>query len=436
MVPQRWVIFGLLCAIHVWEETILQWGLTIDAKIIKIFTLYLLLLTFLKDHGDMSRLKQQIKEMNKSWQSDKVRNSFNSDNKVKNVNEKQKQQLLSQFGIDEDLLLESSSEYLYYSTKDQSQLKQLKYKWKKMKNNHPELYDNSEDDEVEGDFTFYRFLKARKWDVDKALTMYEKYRAFRKAENVPQYTQNAVGPFGSKALLKACEESFESVNGLETNPALRLVSKDPCEKYFRTFCSAVNCGYTKCGSPIYIERTGEISPIYSKMMAYIDSDEVVRRHIRQQELVNQRCREISEAVGVPVGKQTLIFDLKGMSFYPNAAAMDVFKRVLKIDASFYPETLHTHFLINAPGIFLVVWKLVSTWLDPVTKTKFHILGSNYQDTLLKHIDKSQLPIEYGGTNKYNLPHVTLRMDVGEQYAAVLHKELDKSVYGRIKGITL
>ena len=82
------------------------------------------------------------------------------------------------------------------------------------------------------------------------------------------------------------------------------------------------------------------------MMEHIDSDEVVKRHIRQQELVHQRCKEISETIGVPVGKQTLIFDLKGMSLYPNQAAMDVFKRVLKIDANFYPETLNMHFLVS------------------------------------------------------------------------------------------
>ena len=65
--------------------------------------------------------------------------------------------------------------------------------------------------------------------------------------------------------------------------------------------------------------------------------------------------------------------------------------------------------------------------DPVTQKKFHIIGTNYQDTLLKHIDPSQLPIEYGGTNHYQLPHVTLDMDIGEKHAELLHAELDNDL---------
>ena len=153
------------------------------------------------------------------------------------------------------------------------------------------------------------------------------------------------------------------------------MAKDPCEKYFRAFCSAVNSGYSKSGSPIYLERTGEISPIYSTMMKHIDSDEVVKRHIRQQEMANERCKEISEILGVPVGKQTLIFDLKGMSFYPNTAAMNVFKRVLNIDANFYPETLHAHFLINAPAVFKAQYTC-GVWL-----AKKHLIYSGVQTSL-------------------------------------------------------
>ena len=87
------------------------------------------------------------------------------------------------------------------------------------------------------------------------------------------------------------------------------------------------------------------------MMKHIDSDEVVKRHIRQQEMANERCKEISEILGVPVGKQTLIFDLKGMSFYPNTAAMNVFKRVLNIDANFLSRNAACSFFNQCASSF-------------------------------------------------------------------------------------
>ena len=43
------------------------------------------------------------------------------------------------------------------------------------------------------------------------------------------------------------------------------------------------------------------------------------------------------------------------------------------------------------------WSIVSAWIDPVTRAKFIILGSDYQEKLLELIDADQLPVEYGGT---------------------------------------
>lgn len=43
------------------------------------------------------------------------------------------------------------------------------------------------------------------------------------------------------------------------------------------------------------------------------------------------------------------------------------------------------------------WSIVSAWIDPVTRAKFIILGSDYQEKLLELIDADQLPAEYGGT---------------------------------------
>ena len=35
----------------------------------------------------------------------------------------------------------------------------------------------------------------------------------------------------------------------------------------------------------------------------------------------------------------------------------------------------------------------------------HVLGTTYAPTLLQHIDADQLPVEFGGTNPYQLPKV-------------------------------
>ena len=50
-------------------------------------------------------------------------------------------------------------------------------------------------------------------------------------------------------------------------------------------------------------------------------------------------------------------------------------------------------------IFTPLWAIIRPWLDPVTRDKFRVLGSNYQSELLEVIDAENLPVEYGGTCK-------------------------------------
>ena len=46
-----------------------------------------------------------------------------------------------------------------------------------------------------------------------------------------------------------------------------------------------------------------------------------------------------------------------------------------------------------------MWSLIKPFLDPKTQGKVTILGSDYQQELLKFIDADQLPAEYGGSCK-------------------------------------
>lgn len=58
---------------------------------------------------------------------------------------------------------------------------------------------------------------------------------------------------------------------------------------------------------------------------------------------------------------------------------------------------HSHILsFFTRRIFTPLWALLRPWLDPVTRAKFHVLGSNYQSVLLEYIDPEELPEEYGG----------------------------------------
>eukprot|EP00042_Codosiga_hollandica_P012941 m.29452 g.29452 ORF g.29452 m.29452 type:complete len:256 (-) comp40552_c0_seq2:137-904(-) len=205
-----------------------------------------------------------------------------------------------------------------------------------------------------------RFIRARKGDIPAAVEQYRTMCQWR----LDQHVEGITGP-------------------------------DLDETIYTATCPHRNHGYTKQGLPVYVELTGQIKlPVVLK---YLTAEKLIRRHIRQQEIATSRMAKSSARLGRNVDRQFIILDLAGLSMVPNSTGMDVFKECTRIDSNHYPETLEHLFIINAPWIFKPLWAIIKPWLDPVTRAKFHVLGSDFQSALLEHIDPAQLPPAYGGT---------------------------------------
>jgi hypothetical protein len=116
-------------------------------------------------------------------------------------------------------------------------------------------------------------------------------------------------------------------------------------------------------------------------------------------------KESSKALGRPVTQQTIIMDMKGLSLRPDSRSTKIFRDTVDIDQNYYPERLCNLFIINAPWVFKGIWHVLKPWIDPTTREKFHIYGTDYRDALLEFIDSDQIPVEFGGTSTIELPQV-------------------------------
>jgi hypothetical protein len=86
----------------------------------------------------------------------------------------------------------------------------------------------------------------------------------------------------------------------------------------------------------------------------------------------------------------------------------------------YPERLHRTYVINAPMIFPLFWKLIKPFLDPVVASKVVILSSDYKSTLLEAIDAEMLPQEYGGQCSCNNGKCIVMYDKEDARQAYVH----------------
>ncbi|KAJ1731938.1 hypothetical protein LPJ72_003685 [Coemansia sp. Benny D160-2] len=154
----------------------------------------------------------------------------------------------------------------------------------------------------------------------------------------------------------------------------------------------------KEGHPIYIERVGLVN--LKQLFRTCTSAEIFEFHFEMQEFLNRSIfKECTQLAGRDIHRQVVIFDMDGLSIgmVSHIQAINMLREMLSKDQLRYPEYMHRTFVVNAPAIFLTLWKLVKSWLDPRAISKIHILGKNNYKELLEHIPAENLPAFLGGT---------------------------------------
>eukprot|EP00934_Nitzschia_sp_Nitz4_P002919 Nitzschia sp. Nitz4//NODE_202_length_38933_cov_72.610268//22338//25671//NITZ4_additional_000024-RA//-1//CDS//3329531792//2909//frame0 len=96
-----------------------------------------------------------------------------------------------------------------------------------------------------------------------------------------------------------------------------------------------------------------------------------------------------------------VMDLQGLSASAlTSDTTDVIKLASMV-SDFFPETLNRMLIINAPGFFAMFWGVIKKFIDPRTASRIKVYSNKEKAmaALREVADTSQIPTDYGGTNK-------------------------------------
>ncbi|KAL7088218.1 hypothetical protein ACP275_13G114800 [Erythranthe tilingii] len=228
--------------------------------------------------------------------------------------------------------------------------------------------------------TLLRFLKARDFNIEKTIQMWEEMLHWRVE-------------YGADTILEDFE--FEEL-----------------EEVMQYYPQGYH-GVDREGRPIYIERLGRAYP--SKLMRITSIERYLKYHVQEfEKALNEKFPACSIAAKRRICSTTTILDVQGLgvkNFTKTAASL--LASMAKIDNSYYPETLHHMYIVNAgPGFKRLLWPAAQKFLDTKTMAKIHVLDPKSLGKLLEAVDPCQLPDFLGGSCNCNIEGGCLRSNKG------------------------
>ncbi|CAF1234458.1 unnamed protein product, partial [Didymodactylos carnosus] len=211
-----------------------------------------------------------------------------------------------------------------------------------------------------------RFLRARRFDIEKAREFICHSLAWRKKNGVDK---------------------------------LLLYYEVP--EVFQKYFPGGFIGADRDGRPVFVLRLGEMD-VRGVMKSLKGEDEFIKYTIYLVEQGLHKCDENTKLFGKPISSVCVILDFENFSVkHLYRPGFRLLSQIIDVMDSHYPETLGRLIFTHSPKLFPVLWTIINTFIEERTREKFIILKA---DELVDYIDENNLPDFLGGLTTIQLPN--------------------------------
>eukprot|EP01129_Flabellula_baltica_P009544 TRINITY_DN3914_c0_g1_i2.p1 TRINITY_DN3914_c0_g1~~TRINITY_DN3914_c0_g1_i2.p1 ORF type:complete len:360 (-),score=84.27 TRINITY_DN3914_c0_g1_i2:32-1111(-) len=216
--------------------------------------------------------------------------------------------------------------------------------------------------EYYSDDYIYRWLKAKNFNLKKVVPYFIEAMKWREENEI-------------ETLVERVENEDFIVNMTREGPV--------------TMSGDFHC---KDGWPVYYRRVVDTKYLLKKY----GEEDFTTWHLYMQEKNERYNRHLVEERGYS-RPAIWIIDIGDITLkHVDGKVKHAFQRVSKLFDKYYPETAYKFYVVNAPGIFAVIWNIVKGIIDKNTARKVNIISENGRKELLEFMHEEDLATFCGG----------------------------------------
>eukprot|EP00298_Acanthocystis_sp_HF-20_P028937 c7798_g1_i1.p1 GENE.c7798_g1_i1~~c7798_g1_i1.p1 ORF type:complete len:277 (-),score=89.05 c7798_g1_i1:51-881(-) len=198
--------------------------------------------------------------------------------------------------------------------------------------------------------------------------------------------------------IEAIAKNVRELKDFRKFPHFEIMNKYvPCDVFY---------SFTKSNMPCAVERWGQVNP--KGLMSALTPEQIMEYCLYEFEFMRMINDDFTRETG-NLTRWFIIMDVGGSSWHQiQKGFLSVFGKIGKIMELHYRELMSKVIVVNTSDVFILMWKVVKTFLPKKTQEKAEFVRDPLA-TLQKYFENESIPNFLGGSGPASVSPETIKI---------------------------